>query len=309
MEHLLVAEKISKKFGAHTALNDFSLEIQKGSIFGLLGPNGAGKTTFIRIINQIMVPDQGYLFLDGKKIEPKDVRNIGYLPEERGLYNSMRVGEQAMYLAQLKGLSRSEARERLHYWFDRLNIKDWWGKKIQELSKGMAQKVQFIVTVLHRPKLLIFDEPFSGFDPVNAGIIKDEILQLRQEGATIVFSTHRMESVEEMCDYMALVHRGNKLLDGEVRAIKRRFRSNMFEVGLIADKKEELQRELREKYHIREADFKSIDDDLQLRVELPEGNSPNDLLNFLITRAQVIHFTEVIPSVNDIFIKTVTAHA
>ena len=173
----------------------------------------------------------------------------------------------------------------------------------------MAQKVQFIVTVLHRPKLLIFDEPFSGFDPVNAGIIKDEILQLRQEGATIVFSTHRMESVEEMCDYMALVHRGNKLLDGEVRAIKRRFRSNMFEVGLIADKKEELQRELREKYHIREADFKSIDDDLQLRVELPEGNSPNDLLNFLITRAQVIHFTEVIPSVNDIFIKTVTAHA
>ena len=206
-------------------------------------------------------------------------------------------------------MSRSEARERLHYWFDRLNIKDWWGKKIQELSKGMAQKVQFIVTVLHRPKLLIFDEPCSGFDPVNAGIIKDEILQLRQEGATIVFSTHRMESVEEMCDYMALVHRGNKLLDGEVRAIKRRFRSNMFEVGLIADKKEELQRELREKYHIREADFKSIDDDLQLRVELPEGNSPNDLLNFLITRAQVIHFTEVIPSVNDIFIKTVTAHA
>jgi len=213
MDNLLVAEGISKTFGEFTALNNISLEIPRGSIFGLLGPNGAGKTTFIRIINQIILPSEGKILLDGHPLQPSDIQIIGYLPEERGLYKSMKVGEQALYLAQLKGLSKAEAKERLRYWFKRLKIEDWWDKKIQELSKGMAQKVQFVVTVLHRPKLLIFDEPFSGFDPVNANLIKDEILQLREDGATILFSTHRMESVEELCEYMALIHKGNKLLD------------------------------------------------------------------------------------------------
>lgn len=228
MDHLLVAENVSKKFGDFTALNNVSLQIPKGSIFGLLGPNGAGKTTFIRIINQITLPSEGRILLDGKPLHPNDIQHIGYMPEERGLYKSMRVGEQALYLAQLKGLSKAEAKARLKYWFKRLNIEDWWDKKIQELSKGMAQKVQFVVTVLHNPKLLIFDEPFSGFDPVNANLIKDEILQLREDGATILFSTHRMESVEELCDYMALIHKSNKLLDGKVTEIKREYKSNTF---------------------------------------------------------------------------------
>lgn len=309
MGNLLVAENISKEFGDFTALNNISLEIPEGSIFGLLGPNGAGKTTFIRIINQITMPDSGRMLLDGHPLHPDDIRHIGYLPEERGLYKSMKVGEQALYLAQLKGLSKAEAKERLKYWFEKLQIQDWWGKKIQELSKGMAQKVQFVVTVLHRPKLLIFDEPFSGFDPVNVNIIKDEILQLRQEGATILFSTHRMESVEEMCDSMALIHRGNKLLDGKVNEIKRRYKSNTFEVGLISDQPEVLRKELEERFTISDTDFKSINDDLKLKIQIEEKASPNDLLIYLTSRGQVNHFVEVIPSVNDIFIQTVTSNA
>jgi ABC-2 type transport system ATP-binding protein len=221
----------------------------------------------------------------------------------------MKVGEQALYLAQLKGLSKSEARERLKYWFKKLKIEDWWDKKIQELSKGMAQKVQFVVTVLHRPKLLIFDEPFSGFDPVNANLIKDEILQLRDEGATIVFSTHRMESVEELCDYMALIHKGQKLLDGEVNSIKREYKSNTFEVGLEAPDLVSLRKDLDTKFSISETDFKSINEDLKLKIQIAETASPNDLLVYLTSRAQVNHFVEVIPSVNDIFIKTVTTNA
>lgn len=309
MDNLLVAEHVSKKFGDHTALNDVSLEIPRGSIFGLLGPNGAGKTTFIRIVNQILLPGEGRVLLDGKPLKPEDIQHIGYLPEERGLYKSMKVGEQALYLAQLKGLSRAEAKERLQYWFKRLDIEDWWGKKIHELSKGMAQKVQFVVTVLHNPKLLIFDEPFSGFDPVNANLIKDEILQLRDEGATILFSTHRMESVEELCDYMALIHKSNKLLDGEVNAIKREYKSNTFEVGLEAADNELLRKELITKFVIQEARFKSINEDLRLQIQIPEDSSPNDLLHYLLSRARVNHFVEVIPSVNDIFIKTVTGNA
>ena len=309
MDHLLVAENVSKQFGEFTALNNVSLEIPRGSIFGLLGPNGAGKTTFIRIINQITLPDKGRMLLDGHPLRPEDIQHIGYLPEERGLYKSMKVGEQALYLAQLKGLSKAEARERLKYWFDRLQIQDWWGKKIQELSKGMAQKVQFVVTVLHRPKLLIFDEPFSGFDPVNANLIKDEILQLRKEGATILFSTHRMESVEEMCDYMALIHRGNKLLDGEVNEIKRRYKSNTYEVGLLTPAADVLRKTLEEKFVISDTEFKSINDDLKLQIQIGENSSPNDLLAYLTSQAQVNHFVEVIPSVNDIFIKTVTTNA
>lgn len=221
----------------------------------------------------------------------------------------MRVGEQALYLAQLKGLSKAEAKERLKYWFEKLEIEHWWDKKIQELSKGMAQKVQFVVTVLHRPKLLIFDEPFSGFDPVNANIIKDEILQLRDEGATILFSTHRMESVEELCEYMALIHKGNKLLDGKVAAIKREYKSNTFEVGLGSDNPDLLRKELSHKFKISETSFKSINQDLKLQIQIEESASPNDLLVYLTSRAQVNHFVEVIPSVNDIFIKTVTTNA
>lgn len=309
MGNLLVAENISKKFGDFTALEDISLQIPKESIFGLLGPNGAGKTTFIRIINQIILPGQGRILLDGEPLEASDIRHIGYLPEERGLYKSMKVGEQVLYLAQLKGLSRQEARKRLKYWFERLEIGHWWDKKIQELSKGMAQKVQFVVTILHSPKLLIFDEPFSGFDPMNANLIKDEILQLREEGATILFSTHRMESVEELCDHIALIHRSRKVLDGKVSDIKRAYKSNTFEVGLEAADKEKLEAEIGLAFRVTRAQFKSINTDLKLRIQIEEKDSPNDLLLFLTSRASVNHFVEVIPSVNDIFIKTVTAHA
>lgn len=309
MDNLLVAENVSKTFGNFTALNNISLHIPRESIFGLLGPNGAGKTTFIRIVNQIILPSSGRILLDGHPLKQSDIQHIGYLPEERGLYKSMKVGEQALYLAQLKGLSKTEARKRLIYWFERLGIEDWWGKKIQELSKGMAQKIQFVVTVLHRPKLLIFDEPFSGFDPVNANLIKDEILQLRREGATILFSTHRMESVEELCDYMALIHKSNKLLDGRVSEIKREYKSNTFEVGLEAMDNAALRKELQEKFIITEANFKSINNDLKLQIQIDKQASPNDLLIYLTTRAKINHFVEVIPSVNDIFIKTVTGNA
>lgn len=309
MDNLLVAENVCKQFGKFTALNDVSVKIPRESIFGLLGPNGAGKTTFIRIINQITMPDSGKILFDGKPLHPEDVSLIGYLPEERGLYKSMKVGEQALYLARLKGLSKEDAKKRLQYWFERLEIISWWNKKIQELSKGQAQKVQFVITVLHRPKLLIFDEPFSGFDPVNAGIIKNEILQLRNEGATILFSTHRMESVEELCDYIALLHKSNKLLDGRVSDIKREYKSNTFEVGLYTGDKASLMQDLQEKFTVGKAHFKSIKDDLKLSLQIGPKESPNDLLQFLISRAQVNHFVEVIPSVNDIFIKTVTQDA
>lgn len=309
MDHLLVAENISKSFGNFTALHSISLEIPRGSIFGLLGPNGAGKTTFLRIINQIILPSKGAIILDGRPLQPIDIQSIGYLPEERGLYKSMKVGEQAMYLAQLKGLSKDEAKQELQYWFERLKIEDWWNKKIQELSKGMAQKVQFVVTVLHKPKLLIFDEPFSGFDPVNANLIKDEILQLNKEGATILFSTHRMESVEELCEHMALIHKGNKLLDGRVSDIKKEYTSNMYEVGLETIEPQKLKEEIKEKFLIAETNFKSIHHDLKLKIQISPNASPNDLLSFLLSRARVNHFVEVVPSVNDIFIKTVTSHA
>ncbi|MUP44216.1 ABC transporter ATP-binding protein [Gramella sp. BOM4] len=309
MENLLVAENIYKRFGNFTALNNISINIPRESIFGLLGPNGAGKTTFLRIINQITMPDEGRVYLDGKPLHPDDIAHIGYLPEERGLYKSMKVGEQALYLARLKGLSKAEARERLKFWFRKLNIEDWWDKKIQELSKGMAQKVQFVITVLHRPKLLIFDEPFSGFDPVNANLIKDEILQLKEEGATILFSTHRMESVEELCDYIALIHKSNKLLDGKVSEIKKEYKSNTFEVGLDAVDEATLRHELETNFQVGPARFKSIQDDLKLSIRIQENQNSNDLIQFLLSRARINHFVEVIPSVNDIFIKTVTQNA
>lgn len=305
MEYLLQANAVSKKYGDYIALNNVTIEVPKGCIFGLLGPNGAGKTTLIRIINQITMPDSGTVFLDGEPLQPNHIQNIGYLPEERGLYKSMKVGEQCVYLAQLKGLSAGEARKRLKYWFERLEIGDWWDKKIQELSKGMAQKIQFVVTVLHEPKLLIFDEPFSGFDPINANLIKDEILKLRDDGATVIFSTHRMESVEEMCDHIALIHKSNKILDGKLIDIKRQYQSNTFEVGLITNDKPQVISELKEKFEITPADFKSINDELKYNIKIPETNNANDLVGYLTSKGQLNHFVEVIPSANDIFIETV----
>jgi ABC-2 type transport system ATP-binding protein len=307
MANILEVDKVVKQYGDFTALNEVSLSVPKGSIYGLLGPNGAGKTSLIRIINQITLPDSGTILLDGEKLQPKHVHTIGYLPEERGLYKSMKVGEQCLYLAQMKGLSKADAKQQLDYWFDRLEIKGWWNKKIQELSKGMAQKIQFVVTVLHKPKLLIFDEPFSGFDPVNANIIKDEILELKKNGATIIFSTHRMESVEELCDDIALIHKSNKLIEGKLDDVKRQYRSNTFEVGILTDNVEGLMYDLTQKFQISQTNFKSLNDELKLDVQLGTA-APNELLNAMLQRGQVTHFVEKIPSVNDIFIKTITAN-
>ncbi|WGK63765.1 ABC transporter ATP-binding protein [Croceiramulus getboli] len=308
MEHLLVAERLTKKFGDFTALNEVSIEVPRGSVFGLLGPNGAGKTTLIRIVNQITAPDSGRVYLDGAALAPHHISEIGYMPEERGLYKSMKVGEQILYLAQLKGLSKKEAQTRAQAWFERLNIASWWNKKIEELSKGQAQKIQFVVTVLHQPKLLIFDEPFSGFDPINANLIKDEILKLRDEGATIIFSTHRMESVEEMCDHIALINKSNKILDGEITKIKRAYKSNTYAVGIEAFAKEELEQELKDKFTTSPANFKSLNNELKMNITIDEQSSPNELLQYLTGKGQVTHFVELIPSVNDIFIQTVNAN-
>ncbi len=305
MSILLEVNKIVKQYGDYVALNEVSLSVPKGSIYGLLGPNGAGKTSLIRIINQITLPDSGEIILDGEKLQPKHVQYIGYLPEERGLYKSMKVGEQCLYLAQMKGLTKAEAKKQLDYWFDRLGIQGWWNKKIQELSKGMAQKIQFVVCVLHQPKLLIFDEPFSGFDPVNANIIKDEILALKEQGSTIIFSTHRMESVEELCDDIALIHQSNKLIEGKLDEVRKQFRTNSFEVGILSDNVEGLMYDITQKFTLAPAQFKSLNNELKLEVQL--GNaSPNELLHILTQRGQVTHFMEKIPSVNDIFIQTVT---
>ncbi|SDS22270.1 ABC-2 type transport system ATP-binding protein [Polaribacter sp. KT25b] len=305
MKNLLEINNVTKNYGDFRALNDVSIHIPKGSVYGLLGPNGAGKTSLIRIINQITMPDAGSILLDGEPLSPKHTAVIGYLPEERGLYKSMKVGEQALYLAQLKGLSKSEAKKRLKYWFDKFDISAWWGKKIEELSKGMAQKVQFIVTVMHNPKLLIFDEPFSGFDPINAQLIAKEILQLRDEGATIIFSTHRMESVEEMCDEIALIHKSNKILDGKLSDIKRQYRTNTFQVGLHTDNPKEVEAKLKENFEVFPADFKLLGNELTLNVKLGQNNSANELLSFLTNSGQVQHFVELIPSANDIFIQAV----
>jgi ABC-2 type transport system ATP-binding protein len=305
MGTILEVKNVVKKYGDYVALNEVSLSIPKGSIYGLLGPNGAGKTSLIRIINQITMPDSGEIIFDGEKLSSKHIQYIGYLPEERGLYKSMKVGEQCLYLAQMKGLSKAEAKKQLEYWFERLGIQEWWNKKIQELSKGMAQKVQFVVCVLHKPKLLIFDEPFSGFDPVNANVIKDEILELKKQGATIIFSTHRMESVEELCDHIALIHKSNKLLEGSLDDVKRKFRTNSFEVGIISDNVEGLMYDITQKFTVGQTNFKSLNNEIKLGIQL--GNAtPNELLNILTQRGQVTHFVEKIPSVTDIFIQTVS---
>lgn len=305
MSNLLEIKNVVKTYGDFTALNNVSLTIPKGSVYGLLGPNGAGKTSLIRIVNQITLPDSGAIFLDGEALAPKHIAQIGYLPEERGLYKSMKVGEQALYLAQLKGMSKAEAKKRLHYWFEKFDIGAWWNKKIEELSKGMAQKVQFIVTVLHQPKLLIFDEPFSGFDPINAQLIAKEILQLRDEGATIIFSTHRMESVEEMCDEIALIDKSNKILDGKLSDIKQAFKTNTFQVGLHTDNPTEVENTLKQHFKVAAGDFKLLSGGLTLNVTLTENKTANDLLSLLTNKGQVQHFVEVVPSANDIFIQAI----
>ena len=309
MSNLLEINNIVKNYGDFRALNDVSIHIPKGSVYGLLGPNGAGKTSLIRIINQITMADSGSVYLDGEVLSSKHTADIGYLPEERGLYKSMKVGEQALYLAQLKGLSKSEAKKRLTYWFEKFDIMAWWNKKIEELSKGMAQKVQFIVTVMHNPKLLIFDEPFSGFDPINAQLIAKEILQLRDEGATIIFSTHRMESVEEMCDEIALIDKSNKILDGKLNDIKREFRTNTFQVGLHTANPKEVEVALRQNFDVLPADFKLLGEELTLNVKLKSTNTANELLSFLTTRGEVQHFVELIPSANDIFIQAINKNS
>ena len=271
MSNILEVQNVVKQYGDYTALNNVSLQVPKGSIYGLLGPNGAGKTSLIRIINQITMPDSGVVLLDGEKLKPEHVQYIGYMPEERGLYKTMKVGEQCLYLAQLKGLSKAEAKRELDYWFDRLEIQGWWNKKMQELSKGMAQKIQFVVTVLHKPKLLILDEPFSGFDPVNANLIKDEIIELNRKGTSVIFSTHRMESVEEMCDHIALIHKSNKLIEGKLSDVKRQFRTNEYEVGILTDNIEGLMYDLSQKFTLAQTDFKSLNDELKLEINL--GNA------------------------------------
>lgn len=305
MSNILEVQNVVKQYGNYTALNNVSLQIPKGSIYGLLGPNGAGKTSLIRIINQITMPDSGSVLLDGEKLNSNHIQHIGYLPEERGLYKTMKVGEQCLYLAQLKGMPKNEAQKQLKFWFEKFGIDDWWNKKIQELSKGMAQKVQFIVTVLHNPKLLILDEPFSGFDPVNANLIKDEIIELNKKGTSVIFSTHRMESVEEMCDYIALINKSNKLIEGKLSTVKKEFRTNTFQVGVLTNNVEGLMYQLTQQFSIAQTNFKSLNDDLKLEIQLGEHSS-NDLLNILTENGQVTHFVEKIPSVNDIFIQAVS---
>ena len=305
MNNLLSIDSVSKHYGDFTALNKVSLNIKEGSIFGLLGPNGAGKTTLIRIINQITQPDEGKVLFNNEPLNIKHIKDIGYLPEERGLYPKMTIGDQVVYLAQLKGLDRDTAKSELKKWFDKFKIEDWWNKKVTELSKGMAQKVQFIVTVLHKPKLLIFDEPFSGFDPINANLIKDEILDLREKGATIIFSTHRMESVEELCEDIALINKSNKILDGNLYDIKTKFKSNIYEVGVNATNPDSLNKELESIFETAKPSFKTIGENLKLNIKLNNKQNSDQLLKILNQSGKVIHFKEVIPSANEIFINSV----
>ncbi len=301
---LFSAKNIVKKYAHHTALDDVSISVSEKSIFGLLGPNGAGKTSLIRIINQITGPVCGELFFAGKKLLPEHIAQIGYLPEERGLYKKMEVGEQVLYLAQLKGLSRGEATKKLKYWFEKFEIQGWWNKKIEELSKGMQQKVQFIVTVLHEPQLLILDEPFSGFDPINANLIKNEILELKEKGTTIIFSTHNMGSVEELCDEIALINKSKKILDGNVKAIRKANATNTYQVefrgNMIA-----FTNALWAGFELTEK--MQLVDSCKATVKMLNNSTPNDVLASILPHVQVISFNEVIPTMNDIFISKVNA--
>ena len=302
MTPILEVKHIHKNYDKHVALKDVSIVVEPQQIFGLLGPNGAGKTSLIRIINQITGPDSGEVIFNGERLSPKHVDYIGYLPEERGLYKKMSVGEQVMYLAQLKGLKKADAKQRLQNWFKKFEIENWWDKKIEELSKGMQQKVQFIVTVLHEPKLLILDEPFSGFDPINAQLIKNEILELRDKGATIIFSTHNMGSVEELCDNIALIHKSQKLLDGPVKEIRDTYKTNMFNITF----KGNLVGFINALWAGAELIDKKTQGDVHtVTIKIVRQNKPNDLLQAVLSNAEILAFNEIVPSMNDIFISVV----
>ncbi|CAG5004164.1 Vitamin B12 import ATP-binding protein BtuD [Dyadobacter sp. CECT 9275] len=297
--NIIDIQHITKDYASHRALDDVSIQVPKGCIFGLLGPNGAGKTSLIRIVNQITGPDQGQILFDGKLLNESHISRIGYLPEERGLYKKMKVGEQLLYLAQLKGLSQKEAMEKLKVWFVKFDIKSWWDKTVSDLSKGMQQKVQFVSTVLHEPDLIILDEPFSGFDPINANLIRDEILELKQKGSTIIFSTHRMETVEELCDHIALIHKSKKVLDGPKLQIKEDFKTNTYFVeyrGIIDDSEPwytvRKTRELESNYY-------------RTDIHLSEGVTSNDLLKHLVNKVEIRSFGENIPTMSEIFMKAV----
>lgn len=298
-EILLEAKNIVKKYAAHTALNDVSIKVPKGSIFGLLGPNGAGKTSLIRIINQITAPDSGQIWLDGEPLQPKHIENIGYLPEERGLYKKMKVGEQLVYLAQLKGMNKNDAIEKLKKWFIKFDIKDWWHKNVEDLSKGMQQKTQFIATIVHEPKLIILDEPFSGFDPINANLLKDEILELKSNGSTIIFSTHRMESVEELCDNIALINKSKVVLDGEKKDIKNQFKDHTFQInhkGTLPS--------TQDMFAILST--KPLSDDYyETIIKKSDNISSNQLISNILQQTELLGFNEKIPNFNEIFIKVV----
>lgn len=296
---LFEAKDVTKRFAAQTALDRVSISVPEQSICGLLGPNGAGKTTLIRIINQITAPDSGAIFLDGRPIKPQDVNNIGYLPEERGLYKKMKVGEQALYLAQLKGLSHAEAMRRLKYWFRKLQIIDWWDKKVEELSKGMQQKVQFVTTVLHEPRLLIFDEPFTGFDPINVKQIKDEILFLRERGATIIFSTHNMSSVEELCDNITLINKAETILEGSVEKIRNEWAGNEYEIVFAG----EVTPSANGHFTVLGSAFD--DGRSTVRIKASEQSDNNEILRAMTASGKVISFNPALPSMNEIFIRVV----
>jgi ABC-2 type transport system ATP-binding protein len=296
------ANNIVKDYAGYMALSSVSISVKEASIFGLLGPNGAGKTTLIRIINQITAPDTGELFFEGRPMKSEDVSQIGYLPEERGLYKKMKVGEQALYLAQLKGMSKNDALKNLKIWFEKFEIQAWWGKKVEELSKGMAQKVQFITTVIHQPRLLIFDEPFSGFDPINTNLIKNEILDLKKNGTTIIFSTHDMPSVEEICDHIALINQSKKILDGQIDEVREKFKSNTFEIEFRGETPD-IQKDYGNYLKILELDEKT--QLKQMKVQLLNGHSNNEFLKLLMNQFEIVSFKELIPSMNDVFIHVV----
>ncbi len=293
---ILRLDNVVKKYEKNTAVDRVSFEVPRGSIFGLLGPNGAGKTSLIRIITTITQADEGVVYLDGEKLNNRHPEQIGYMPEERGLYKKMKVGDHLMYLAQLKGLSSQQARQEIGHWFEKFDIKDWWSKKVEELSKGMQQKIQFIATVIHRPKLLILDEPFSGLDPINTNLIKDEIHELNENGISIIFSTHRMEQVEEICKKIVLINKGRNILEGEVKAIKNQFKDNLFKI----DYEGALPPEVRERVRV------VSERDHSITVQLPDERQSNDLLQYLLQKGIYIHaFNEILPTLNEIFIKQV----
>lgn len=297
---MLSVKNIVKQYAAHRALDDVSLEVEQGKIFGLLGPNGAGKTSLIRIITQITAPDSGEVTLNGQRLNADHIAQIGYLPEERGLYKKMEIGEQVLYLAKLKGLSTAEATKRVKYWFEKLEMGSWWNKKVEDLSKGMQQKVQFVATILHQPELIILDEPFSGFDPVNADIIKNEILELNKQGATFIFSTHRMESVEELCDSIALIHHSKKILDGAVTDIKEKYRNNTYWVEYDGTFDTATPNPIFQVLQNEVKKGKTI-----LKVQLNPGQTANQLLSALLPVVNIHRLDEVIPTMNDIFIDQV----